>query len=828
MAKELYFGDTQSSTTIGYYVSNPKCSNMDINFQSNSPSWLRVQKGDGNLTVLVDGNNSYECRGGTILTKVNNVSCPNNHISVTQLGKKCDCDTMTITKANTSDKGEWDANTKKITWDKDEFGESASTQLNFSDGGGGCFSGFTYVFNDSNFSVTKSQGRNDALLIYPKTQIQPGGGQRIAKIENIKIAYKSQQDTCGEKINQYCDYFEIHLVQNGPEAPCECSTVLSINDNLGYFPSSGGTQEITYRILSSQCVDEETLSAYIDLPQFEGVVAKSDDKIIITAKPNDSVNEYTAEMTLNFELKSGEPCSTSPITLKQRKKRCYLILNAPISVSCTTTSTQVSFTELINCTREDCVFPKMIVPSVSETCGGEVTFSLENGYDISGQEIGFDFATGQEKYYDYVDLGLPSGTMWATTNIGSSSIIGIGKYFNWGDDTSGTTRSENPYTGTSSASCHTYRFGDSYTATEPCPSAWYDMCNDKVTYSKYNSADTKTTLEICDDTAKINWGGNWRMPTKADCEELITYCCKTVVEDYMHTGLRAIALVSKINGKGIVLMASAGSIFGCNASDPLSSETSTSFFTSSINNDGDEKNYTRAYCFDAKSNGLSLGTSYRFVKRQIRPVFKPNESADTFNGHVYVDFDLPSKTKWATVNIGANTMTDSGLYFSWANKDGHYGDNSYLFSIGNYNSSSGGQASHDNGAINDSNNLIYDYDTARANWGGKWLMPTSKQCQELVNNTDQEFATINGVQGVKFMKKTNHNLYIFLPDCGTYNYPDSGTENRHNIDSAYWTKTNFDGENSISLFVGNDTIEISNSDRYYGLPIRPVITRGAK
>lgn len=818
MAKELYFGDTQSSTTIGYYVSNPKCSNMNINFESNSSSWLRVQKGDDNLTVQVEDNNSYECRNGTITTKVNNVYCSNNVISVKQLGKKCDCDTMTITKANPSEKGEWDANTKKITWGKDEFGVSATTQLNFSDGGGGCFSGFTYRFNDSNFSVNFAQGRNDALLIYPKTQIQPGGGQRIAKIEDIGIAYKSQQGTCGEKINQYCNNFEIYLVQNGPEAPCECSTVLSINDNLGYFPSSGGTQEITYNILSSQCVDEETLSVYTSSEQFKGVVDESDNKIIITAKPNDLLNEYTAEMTLNFELESGEPCSTSPITLKQHKKRCYLILNAPISVPCTATSTQVSFTEVENCTI-NCVFPKMIVPSVSESCGGEVTFSLENGYDVSGQERGFDFATGQEKYYDYVDLGLPSGTMWATMNIGASEITDNGRYFNWGDDTSGTTLSPGATTvsGPDRALCTTYRFSlDGI--TENCLSS----CADRVSaYTKYNTADTKTTLEICDDTAKINLGGNWRMPTSGECKELIDNTCLLSVDNYMNSGHEALALVSKINGKGIIFMSYAGSIFACSANQSING---TSLHTSSIDLIDENKNdYTRNYNLTI-SNNLSLGSSYRFVKRQIRPVFKRNESADTLNGHDYVDFDLPSKTKWATINIGANSITDSGLYFSWANIDGHYGDDSYLFSTENYANSRG----HSTDSYTGGNLLKLDYDAARNNWGGLWRIPTTAEYNELINYTDYSYETMNGVEGIKFMKKTNPNLYIFLPTCGYYQCPEGSSNNIHEETNYiwYWTSINKATDTAFA-FLRDMYGEIKYNEiifKRFGLPIRPVIT----
>ena len=111
--------------------------------------------------------------------------------------------------------------------------------------------------------------------------------------------------------------------------------------------------------------------------------------------------------------------------------------------------------------------------------------------------------TGTIDGYDYVDLGLPSGTLWATTNLGGASANSYGDYFAWGEITT----------------------KDSYTWEN------YTLANgSSTTFTKYNNSssygtvDNKTTLEAADDAATQNWGGNWRMPTIEEWEELFEKC----------------------------------------------------------------------------------------------------------------------------------------------------------------------------------------------------------------------------------------------------------------------------------------------------------------
>lgn len=93
--------------------------------------------------------------------------------------------------------------------------------------------------------------------------------------------------------------------------------------------------------------------------------------------------------------------------------------------------------------------------------------------------------------HGFVDLGLPSGTLWATMNIGASSVTDPGSYFAWGE-----TSTKSDY------SWSTYAFGTSENLT------------------KYNTTDGKFRLDLSDDAAHVLWGGDWHIPTYDQWKEL--------------------------------------------------------------------------------------------------------------------------------------------------------------------------------------------------------------------------------------------------------------------------------------------------------------------
>ena len=146
-----------------------------------------------------------------------------------------------------------------------------------------------------------------------------------------------------------------------------------------------------------------------------------------------------------------------------------------------------------------------------------------------------------EKYYDpyngheYVDLGLSSGILWATCNVGASSPEGYGDFFAWGD-TQGYASSEvGSGSGQKAFAWADYNFNPS---------------GDGSTFTKYNSSDGKTTLDIEDDAARVNMGGEWQMPTKADFEELIA---ATSSEATTINGVAGYLFTSKTNGNALFI-----------------------------------------------------------------------------------------------------------------------------------------------------------------------------------------------------------------------------------------------------------------------------------
>lgn len=130
--------------------------------------------------------------------------------------------------------------------------------------------------------------------------------------------------------------------------------------------------------------------------------------------------------------------------------------------------------------------------------------------------------TGYENGYGYVDLGL--SVKWATTNVGASSPTDYGSYFAWGE-----TRTKSDYSW----------------------STYFDTNDGGSTFFKY-ATNKKTTLDLSDDAAHANWGGNWRMPTKAEQDELREKCTWTWTTQ---NGVKGYKVSSKRNSNSIFLTA---------------------------------------------------------------------------------------------------------------------------------------------------------------------------------------------------------------------------------------------------------------------------------
>ena len=142
--------------------------------------------------------------------------------------------------------------------------------------------------------------------------------------------------------------------------------------------------------------------------------------------------------------------------------------------------------------------------------------------------------------YDYVDLGLPSGTLWATCNVGASKPSDYGLYFQWGD-TKGYTKEQ------VGKGEEQKKFASDWNDYK-----WYlsgSENEDKLTFKKYKAKGEG--LELEDDAAHVYMGGNWHMPTPDQIKELTANTTSTWTKQDGVNG----RLFTSSNGKSIFITA---------------------------------------------------------------------------------------------------------------------------------------------------------------------------------------------------------------------------------------------------------------------------------
>ena len=205
------------------------------------------------------------------------------------------------------------------------------------------------------------------------------------------------------------------------------------------------------------------------------------------------------------------------------------------------------------------------------------------------------FADGTNGH-EYVDLGLPSGTKWATCNVGASKPTEYGDYFAWGE-----TKPKEEYT------LETYK--------------WCKGNPKSYSILKYNTnrlngtVDNKKVLEAEDDAATANWDSAWRMPTKEEQRELLEGCDWKWVEDFNGSGVNGMLGTSKTNGSTIFLP-----VAGYRGGTDLSYSGLYGFYwSSSFYEDFPGCAYRLSY-FDV--GGIKWGYNHRYFGQSVRAVLK--------------------------------------------------------------------------------------------------------------------------------------------------------------------------------------------------------------
>ena len=231
-------------------------------------------------------------------------------------------------------------------------------------------------------------------------------------------------------------------------------------------------------------------------------------------------------------------------------------------------------------------------------------------YAVDVNSIYYNPGSSASSDYVMVDLGLPSGLLWADKNIGAVGPEDAGLYFAWGE-TVGYTAEQ---IGT-----------DKYFNLNW--SDYFDTTDGGSTFNKYYKSGL-TALEASDDAAAVNMGSEYRMPSKADFEELVSTCNVTFIDlsgnEFSMSDAQSDG-ITKDNLKGIrftgtngnsIFLPAAGYCYNSN----LNAVSSNGYLWSSSLNSDDAKSVS-AYilCFRLDPY-LNISTGRRFFGQPVRGV----------------------------------------------------------------------------------------------------------------------------------------------------------------------------------------------------------------
>ena len=454
--------------------------------------------------------------------------------------------------------------------------------------------------------------------------------------------------------------------------------------------------------------------------------------------------------------------------------------------------------------------------------------------------------------YYYVDLGLPSGILWASCNVGATSPEEAGDHFLWGE----TEPTESP----------TKSFVDDYKL--------YLLTTNELINLGFFNENEELMPEY--DAATVNMGIDWRLPNDKEWKELTSNTTKTKdsingVFGYRFTGATGASIFLPVAGYYSTLQFD---------------EEHVTYWSSNTNS----QYVANGFSFSSNTNSIVSGGSYREYSCSVRAVqssssvsrikiskglripgvhqtaglsfsSKPQNSVAasevqwsssdenvatvkegkvtsvsegkcvitaiynnqiaqcevTVDQNAYVDLGLPSGTLWASYNVGATEPKEWGYMLKWGyTSPGLNSENGYGWDFYKYDDFL------NNGIIDERGNLTADYDAAKFNWGEIWMMPSMAHFQELFNECDLSEVELDGVLCTKVTSRTN-GASIYLPAAG-YRYVDGSVSGK---DIGYYRTSTMANRNSgcfaYTAQVTNGEYHIGSFKReYYGMSVRPI------
>ena len=313
---------------------------------------------------------------------------------------------------------------------------------------------------------------------------------------------------------------------------------------------------------------------------------------------------------------------------------------------------------------------------------------------------------GSTDKVEYVDLGLPSGNLWAKCNLGASSPEAYGDYYAWGE-----VEPKQEYT----KSNH----------------KWYKEGAPSQGFTKYNNEDGKLTLEDEDDAVIQKLGNGWRTPTLADFREL-TNQKYTTIEKTTLNGVAGYQITSKKNKKSIFIPFAGFKNSEKPQTRAISDDESVAVCMTNLRRI-DNMVYN-AWTFAFQNDRIGRYGKRRPDGISIRPVKGPGVPVP----NNCVDLGLASGLLWAKCNLGTTEPTELGDYYAWgetSTKKKYYSDNYKHFKIDGgikvlkYNEKDGKTV------------LDLNDDAARANIGAGYRIPTKEDWEELLEDCKWEAVT---------------------------------------------------------------------------------------
>ena len=312
---------------------------------------------------------------------------------------------------------------------------------------------------------------------------------------------------------------------------------------------------------------------------------------------------------------------------------------------------------------------------------------------------------GSTDNVEYVDLGLPSGNLWAKCNLGASAPEAFGDYYAWGE-----VEPKQVYTNSNHK--------------------WYKEGAPSLGFTKYNNEDGKLSLEDEDDAVIQKLGNGWRTPTLADFREL-TNQKYTTIEKTTLNGVAGYKITSKKNKKSIFIPFAGFKNDKPQTREISSDETVAVCMTNQRRIDNQVFN---CWTFAFEQDRIRRYGKRRYDGISIRPVKGPGVPVP----NDCVDLGLASGLLWAKYNIGTTEPTQLGNYYAWgetSTKKEYYSTNykhfkaKYNIEVLKYNEKDGKEV------------LELEDDAARANIGAGYRIPTKEDWEELLEDCKWEAVT---------------------------------------------------------------------------------------